>query len=142
HVVRIEENYRAVLARSDVAIANCEPVAEAMRTFVDDEIHVVPNGLELPGEQAPAPRPRFLKGLQGPIIGYVGNLSSPLDLGLIESLATARPSWNFVFVGSAHLDRSILALERLGNDHFPGVVPYRNVRAFLQHVDVAIIPHL
>jgi glycosyltransferase involved in cell wall biosynthesis len=142
HVERIEDNYRAVLARSDVAIANCDPVAEAMRPFLDDEIHVVPNGLELPGDESPGPRPRFLKGLQGPIIGYVGNLSSRLDLELIESLARARPAWNFVFVGSAHLDRSILALARLGNVHFPGVVPYRNVRAFLHHVDVAIIPHL
>lgn len=141
HVARIEENYRAVLARSDVAIANCEPVAEAMAGLAE-HIHVVPNGLELPGDEPPQPPPKFLRGLTGPIIGYVGNLSSRLDLDLIERIARARPDWNLVFVGSAHLDRSILDLERLGNVHFPGVLPYRRVRSFLQHVDVAIIPHL
>ncbi|MCB0977616.1 MAG: glycosyltransferase [Acidimicrobiales bacterium] len=142
HVARIEANYREVLARADVAIANCEPVAKALAGYIDEPIHVVPNGLELNPEPSNDPRPAFMRGMTGPVIGYVGNLSSRLDLDLISEIARARPGWNFVFVGSAHLDRSILDLDRLGNVHFPGVLPYRKVRGFLSHVDVAIIPHL
>lgn len=142
HVARIEANYRDVLARADVAIANCEPVADALAGFLDEPIHVVPNGLELIPPGSGEPPPPFMKAMSGPVVGYVGNLSSRLDLDLIERLARARPEWNFVFVGSAHLDRSILDLDRLGNVHFPGVLPYRKVRGFLAHVDVAIIPHL
>ncbi len=47
HYARVERNYEAVLARSDVVLANCEPVAESMARFAAD-VRVVPNGLELP----------------------------------------------------------------------------------------------
>jgi len=119
-------------------------VAEAMARFAP-VIHVVPNGLELPeraDSMTPTARPRSLAGIDGPIIGYVGNLSARLDLGLLESLARARPDWTFVFAGSTHLDRSILALDRLANVRFLGVVPHAQVRALLGHIDVALIPHL
>ncbi|MGH8977233.1 MAG: glycosyltransferase, partial [Acidimicrobiia bacterium] len=43
----IEQNYEDVLTRSDVVLANCEPVAESMKRFAPD-VHVVPNGCELP----------------------------------------------------------------------------------------------
>jgi len=141
---RVEQNYVDVLARADVVLANCEPVAEAMARFAP-VIHVVPNGLELPeraDSMTPTARPRSLAGIDGPIIGYVGNLSARLDLGLLESLARARPDWTFVFAGSTHLDRSILALDRLANVRFLGVVPHAQVRALLGHIDVALIPHL
>lgn len=141
HITRIEENYAAVLARSDVVVANCAPVAESMLDFAE-VVHVVPNGCEMPSGEPAGGRPRSLRDLSGPVITYVGNLSSRLDLPLIEAVARARPQWNFVFVGSAHLDRSIMDLDRLANVHFAGVMPYPEVRTFLRHVDVALIPHV
>ena len=70
-----------------------------------------------------------LQLLAGPIIGYVGNLSDRIDIALLDELARARPHWNFVFVGSAHLDRSILRLDRQPNVHFLGVKPYEEAQA-------------
>jgi glycosyltransferase involved in cell wall biosynthesis len=136
-----ERNYREVLARSDVVIANCTPVAEAMRPLVG-EVHVVPNGLELRAGQPRPPRPRELEGIEGPIIGYAGNLSQRIDLPLVEALVRARPHWQFVFVGSTHHDRSALALASMSNVHFIGVKPYEETRAFIEHFDVAIVPHV
>jgi glycosyltransferase involved in cell wall biosynthesis len=138
---RVEANYREVLRRADVVLANCEPVAEAMAEFAP-EVHVVPNGLELPDGSAPGPRPRELADVTGPVIAYVGNLSARLDLDLLDGLARARPGWTFAFVGSAHLDRSILALDAHPNVRFLGVRPYAEVQRLLRHVDVALIPHL
>jgi hypothetical protein len=135
-----EQNYRDVLARSDLVLANCEPVAEAMQAFVP-EIHVVPNGLELESPAA-ATRPRELARLSGPIIGYVGNLSQRLDIPLLRALAQAHRSWQFVFVGSAHGNRSVLRLQKEPNMHFVGVKPYAEALRFLRHFDVAIIPHV
>jgi hypothetical protein len=43
----IERNYRDILSRSDVVLANCAPAAERMAEFAD-EVHVVPNGCEAP----------------------------------------------------------------------------------------------
>ncbi|GIU87287.1 MAG: hypothetical protein KatS3mg009_1802 [Acidimicrobiia bacterium] len=136
-----ERNYREVLARSDVVIANCEPVARSMREF-GGEVHVVPNGLELPGARPRPPRPRELRGLPRPIIGYVGNLSQRIDVRLLKRVVRARPDWQFVFVGSAHHDRAVLDLDYRSNVHFVGVKRYDETLAFVEHFDVAIVPHL
>ncbi|MEZ5181024.1 MAG: hypothetical protein R2702_03970 [Acidimicrobiales bacterium] len=141
---RTEANYREVLRRSDVVLANCEPVAAAMAAFTPD-VHVVPNGLELPAAGAAGrrgPRPAALAGIDGPVLAYVGNLSARIDIGLLESVVAARPEWTLVLVGSAHLDRSILELDRLPNVRFLGVTPYAEVRRLLEHVDVGLIPHV
>ena len=47
-----------------------------------------------------------------------------------------------MFVGSAHLDQSILRLDRHPNVHFVGVKPYDEAQRFVEHFDVALIPHL
>ena len=137
----IERNYRDILSRSDVVLANCAPVAERMAEFAD-EVHVVPNGCEAPDGTGPGARPAELRSLTGPVIGYVGNLSDRIDIELLDDLARARPSWQFVFVGSAHLDQTILRLDRHANVHFVGVKPYEEARRFMRHFDVALIPHL
>jgi len=138
---RIDRNYEEVLARSDVVLANCTPVADRMQRYAP-QVEVVPNGCEPPGEAARGPRPKELRALKGPIIGYVGNLSSRLDTALLDEIVRARPDWHFVFVGSAHLDRSIVELDKEPNVHFVGVRPYAEMQRFLQHFDVALIPHL
>jgi glycosyltransferase involved in cell wall biosynthesis len=134
-----ERNYRDVLGRSDLVLANCQPVAEAMKAFAP-EVHVVPNGLEL--ERHVLSRPEELRHLAGPIIGYIGNLSQRLDIPLLRTLARDHPAWQFVMVGSAHGNRSILRLSEEPNVHFVGVKPYEEALRFLQHFDVALIPHV
>ncbi len=138
---RIERNSEAILGRSDIVLANCEPVAQRMRAFVPD-VHVVPNGLELPSEPVRRGRPRPLRHLRGPIIGYAGNLSSRLDIDLLDEVVGHNPQWNFVFVGSAHGDRSILRLNAYPNVHFLGTRPFEEVRRLVEHFDVGLIPHL
>lgn len=139
---KAEQNYDQVLRRSHVVFANCQPVANAMSRFTP-EVTVVPNGLDLPApDRRPSDVPADLATIGGPVIGYVGNLSSRLDLALVEAIADARPRWQFVFIGSAHLDRSVLDLGRRPNVHFLGVKPHHEVAQYLDHFDVAIIPHL
>jgi glycosyltransferase involved in cell wall biosynthesis len=138
---RIDLNYERVLARSDVVLANCAPVAENLRVYAP-EIHVVPNACDPPDASAPSPLPKELRGLHGPIIGYVGNLSARIDIALLEAVARARPQWQFVFVGSAHFDQSILRLDALENVHFVGLRPYAEAQRFVAHFDVALIPHV
>ncbi len=138
---RADLNYEQVLHRSDLVIANCDPVAESMRRFVAD-VHVVPNGLVLPDGSPRGRRPEPIRDLAGPIIGYVGNLSSRIDIDLLDHLARARPAWQFAFIGSAHLDSSILRLRALPNVHFLGVKPHDEANRYLEHFDVALIPHL
>jgi glycosyltransferase involved in cell wall biosynthesis len=138
---KLHESYAKVLERSDVVLANCEPVAVSMHEFAP-EVHVVPNACELPGEMGVGDRPRELAGLTGPIIGYAGNLSGRIDLELLRLLARARRDWNFIFVGSTHLDRSFLDLADEPNVHLIGTKRYDEAQAIISHFDVALIPHL
>jgi glycosyltransferase involved in cell wall biosynthesis len=138
---QIERNYQDILSRSDVVLANCAPVAERMTEFAP-EVHLVPNGCEAPDGSPPGARPAELRSLSGPVIGYVGNMSDRIDIDLLDDLARARPAWQFVYVGSAHLDQSILRLDRHANVHFVGVKPYEEAKRFIRHFDVALIPHL
>ena len=136
---RADQNYQDVLSRSDLVLANCEPVAASMRAHAPD-VHVVPNGVEL--DVPVGPVPAEIDRVGHPLIGYVGNLSSRLDIELLDALATARPAWQFAFVGSAHLDPAILELRRHANVHFLGVRPHREARRLMAGFDVALIPHL
>ncbi len=137
---RIDLNYERVLARSDVVVANCTPVADSMRAYAPD-VRVVPNACDFP-DSVTTPTPKELRGLRGPIIGYVGNLSTRIDIDLLDAVARARPDWQFVFVGSAHFDQSIHRLDPLANVHFVGVKPYDEAQRFVAHFDVALIPHV
>lgn len=138
---RVERNYAEVLARSDVVLANCEPVATSMRAFTS-RVHVVPNACEPPEPAAPSTRPRQLSGLRGPVIGYAGNLSDRIDIPLLRHIVRARRDWNLVLMGSAHLDRAALALADEPNVRFLGAQPYERARQVIRHFDVGLIPHL
>jgi glycosyltransferase involved in cell wall biosynthesis len=138
---RVERNYREVLGRSDLILANCWPVAEAMREFAPG-VHHLPNGCDLSPLATHGVPPRELQELEGPVIGYVGNLSDRIDIDLLDGLARRRRDWNFVFVGSAHLDRSIMRLDRHDNVRFLGVRRYEEARRLVAAFDVALIPHL
>ena len=129
------------LRRSDLVFANCEPLREQMSQYAPD-IELLPNAFEMPPAVAPnGDVPAELAGLGGPIVGYVGNLSSRLDLDLIDRVATARPGWQIVLIGSAHLSRDVVALDRHDNVHLLGVRPYEEAKRYIRHFDVAIVPH-
>ncbi len=109
-----------------------------------DEIYVIPNAGELldAGETRQR-KPRELGRLQGPILGYVGNLSVRIDIDLLEHLAASRPGWNIVLIGSVHLSKEILRrLNVFENVHFLGVKKYTDARRYIENFDVGIIPHL
>ncbi len=141
-VARLTRNYREILAMSDVVLANCETVRDAMASFADT-IHLVPNACEIYGkDKTSSLPPKEMRRLTGPVIGYVGNLSSRIDIELMKRIAAGKPAWNLVLIGSAHLSREILALRVYPNVHFLGIRSYDRVLEYIRSFDVAIIPHL
>ena len=140
---RLTEHYRDVLGLADVAYANCEAVQRSMSTFHQD-IRLVPNGCEMepPPDLQTDPRFTEFRNLQGPKIGFVGNLEAKIDIGLLEYLAEQRPDWHLVLIGSTHMNPEVLRLDLLPNVHFQGIVRYPAVRAWIKEFDVALVPHL
>jgi glycosyltransferase involved in cell wall biosynthesis len=140
---RLTRNYEEVLGQADILITNCAPLGERMATLVTGKaMTVVPNACEEPLEPADRVRPAELRSLRRPIVGYAGNLSSRVDIGLLGHLAAKRPDWQLVLLGSAHLDRTALDLESYPNVHFLGVRPYSEAKHLIRTFDVGVIPHV
>lgn len=137
---RLATNYREIVTYSDIVLANCESVRDSMQQF-GQPVHLLPNAAEPENEAARARMPRELRGLKGPIAGYAGNLSSRIDVALLERLVAERPRLHVLLIGSAHLNRDVLKLDAYPNVHFLGVRPYAEVKRLIDHFDVGLIPH-
>lgn len=144
-LIRISENYGQILRLSDHIFCNCEHVRDMLCSMNPDrreDIHVFPNAAELPeAVVADGEVPERLKGIGHPIIGYAGNLSEKFDVELAEYLSDARPEWQFVYIGSMHLDNRLASLADRSNVHLLNVVPYDELPAYIRQFDVAIMPH-
>ena len=140
---KLHANYQDVLARSDLTFTNCRSVFESMQEFTGN-IHLISNAAEILEDEARHwPKPAELRSMQGPVIGYVGNLDiARIDLDLLAVTAAQRPDWNLVFIGSMHQNKDLLDLNKFKNVHFLGVRPYEKAIRYIRHFDVAIVPHL
>ena len=72
-------------------------------------------------------------------VGYAGSLDHWFDVELIAETAARLPDVDFVLAGRIE-DSRIRRLERCGNVHFTGEIPYSAVPKFLHSCDAAIIP--
>ena len=140
---KLGQNYEEILARCHLVFANCRSVFEAMGEFTDN-IHLLPNAAEILEEEAQHwKKPAELARIKGPVIGYAGNLDiTRLDLDLLMTIASQRPDWNLVFIGSMHRSKDILKLNKFKNVYFLGVRPYDQALHYIRYFDVAMIPHL
>jgi glycosyltransferase involved in cell wall biosynthesis len=74
-----------------------------------------------------------------PRLGYYGVIDERLDLGLIASLAHARPDWELVLVGPiAKIEQE--RLPRAANIHYLGAKNYADLPAYVAGWDVALMP--
>jgi tetratricopeptide (TPR) repeat protein/glycosyltransferase involved in cell wall biosynthesis len=141
YATKLTENYRMTLEQTDIAFANCENVRQEF-SDLKSEIIVVPNGAEIFDDVASWQKPTELDNFEGPIIGYVGNLSDRVDIDLIKYLADKNQQYNFVIIGSAHRNSKIFELSNYKNIHLLGVKVYSEAVRFIKYFDVAIIPHI
>jgi glycosyltransferase involved in cell wall biosynthesis/tetratricopeptide (TPR) repeat protein len=137
----LDRNYQEILSISDVVFANCQPLQEAFGSYYD-RLEIVPNGADLFVDTDAWTKPEELANLSGKVVGYVGNLSDRLDLELLKYIATTKPQWNLVLIGSAHRNATIFELIEFPNIHLLGVKPYDEAVKFIKYFDVAIVPHV
>ena len=136
-------HYRTVVEDADLVLANCETVRAAMSVYGRD-VALVPNGCDT-DPLPPNPESRLFSrfcNLPRPLLGLVGNLEGKTDLVLLERLVRERPDYQLVLIGSTHTNADILALDEYPNVHFFGIVTYPEVRVWVNHFDVALLPHL
>lgn len=139
-VAELDAQYQATLGVSNAVFTNCEPNVTAFGDYTS-AITVVPNGAET-AAFTPERRP-VDPADQRAVVAYVGDLSDRLNWKLLDEVAELRPDVRFVIAGSAHAGGEVFSFaQRHANVELVGVVPYPQLPAFLQGVDVGIIPHL
>ncbi len=85
----------------------------------------------------------LMDNIKGPIIGYVGLLTSKrLDIELIEHIASVRPDWSVVLVGSEDEDFQKSNLHNLNNVHFLGFQKPESLSEFIYGFDICINPQV
>lgn len=92
--------------------------------------------------------PDKLKGIQHPIIGYIGALDSyKFNYELLKESALTYPEFSFVIIGALGLkdtEGSLkdLGLENISNIHFLGSIPFVETPKYMAHFDVDLIPYV
>ena len=127
--------------RADLVFTGGHSLYEAKRDK-HPAVHAFPSSIERahfaqargplaePGDQAALPRPR---------LGFFGVLDERFDTELLDSMAAARPDWQFVMIGPVvKIDPA--ALPRRANIHYLGGKSYAELPAYLAGWDVALMP--
>jgi UDP-galactopyranose mutase len=130
-----------LFSRCDIVFTGGHSLHDAKRRH-HREVHAVPSSVDVthfrrargiprePQDQASIPRPR---------LGYCGVIDERIDLELLRAVSSARPSWQFVFVGPVtKIDPS--SLPQGPNLHYLGGRPYDDLPSYLSGWDVALLP--
>lgn len=141
HGSRLEPKH---IAKADVCVANSLYLTEMLLKY-NKNSHYVGQGcdLRLFDPAKPLEKPAELAGLKGPVIGYVGALTSMrIDPAILMYISKERPDWNVVLVGPEDEVFQQSALHQQPNVHFLGRKDMTALPSFLQHFDVCLNPQL
>jgi len=137
-VLRREEELRE---RSDLVVASSLELMEDQRGHSAPSV-LIRNACDF-RHFARSPR-GAVSGLphsKRPTIGYFGAISDWFDAKLVAEIASRRPEWEFVLIGSTSGCRLGL-LPRLKNVRLLGEQLYKELPGYLHQFDVCIIPFL
>ena len=136
HGVRAEEE---MMRNSDLVVTTSRPLRH-YAMYHNTNAHYIGNAAD-PGhfQSGRHPAPEAYRGLDGPIVLYLGSVGTRLDTELIIRTAQHRPGWHFCFVGPISGGKE-QQLAPVPNIHLTGPRPYESVPAYMQHADLCWIP--
>jgi glycosyltransferase involved in cell wall biosynthesis len=144
HGARVEEE---AIRNSDIAFFTSRNLLK-MKRHLNPNSYVLHNAVDITifekALEKPLPRPKELENVRGKVIGFTGNINEyRLNYPLFKQIAERHPDKTLVMVGPLNSD----CYKEYGLDKMPNVIltggkHIRELPAFLQHFDVAIIPFL
>jgi glycosyltransferase involved in cell wall biosynthesis len=133
-----------LIRRVDLVFMHSQALLEK-KGHLNQRTVLIPNGVDFAAFSSPHPEPADLARIPRPRIGYVGVIKQQLDLPLVLELVRKRPNLRFVFVGPIGFignERHALdALMSQPNCHFLGARPIETLPAYLQHLDIGLLPY-
>ncbi len=134
-------NERSVAGPEEGILSGADAVAASSRLLerklrgAGREVVLVPNGCDAGYFESIAPRRRADR----PTVGYYGCIADWFDADLVADLAQRRPDWDFLLIGPTYL-ADLTRLPGLPNVTFPGLVPYGELLAAIERIDVFLLP--
>jgi glycosyltransferase involved in cell wall biosynthesis len=130
------------LAKADLVLASAESLADTCRRH-NANVYLVSNGADVSHFQRVMSKPEKkypidISQIKRPIVGYMGDIASWLDVDALVKCASEMPDASFVFLGT--IKRDIENLRALPNVHFFGRIDYDDLPYFIHHFDVCTIP--
>ncbi|WP_417588600.1 glycosyltransferase [Owenweeksia hongkongensis] len=141
HGTRIEPK---LIEKSDLAAANSTYLKDYCKQY-NPNSYYIGQGCDLTifAPNKTYSLPKDMEGITGPIIGYIGFLTSMrLDIELLENLAETRTDWSIVLVGPEDGNFSQSRLHKMQNVHFLGSKKPEELSTYLNFFDVAINPQV
>jgi glycosyltransferase involved in cell wall biosynthesis len=137
-----EPYWRRARAQVDVFFAVSEYYRRMLAKETDKPVVALGNGVEFERFTARQTEPPELARLPRPRIGYLGLLSHFLDFDSLEALRRARRGGTLVLIGpgSPATDARVRELAAREGVALLGARPYEQVPAYLQALDVGVIP--
>ena len=138
HAAEAAKGYAAMLPAADAVFVSAPASADALSAWRADAI-VLPNGVDPDYFSGHHTRPSDLPS--GVVIGYAGKLAHRIDAELVRDVARSLPDLTFAFVGPVLERTAIGAMTALPNVRILGDRHYSVLPSYLEHFDVAWIPH-
>lgn len=141
HGTRIEPK---LIAKSDLTTANSTYLRDYCKQY-NPHSYYIGQGCDLSifDPHKTYHKPKDMEGIAGPIIGYIGFLTSMrLDIKLLENLAESRKDWSIVLVGPEDSNFSESRLHQMPNVHFLGSKKPEELSTYLNFFDVAMNPQV
>lgn len=130
--------WTAIVERSDLVLTDDESARSGL-DVLGPSVHVVPDGID-PAAPDGRPAPDALRGLTGPLVGYVGDMSPALDLALLDELARRRPDWQLVLAGDGAPGVVAARLAGHANVHVLRMTGRAQLARCAAALDVALLP--
>ena len=137
---KINESYDDIIKLADLIITNTRHNLVWTRQEGANPV-LIPNAMSRIADGSKWVKPEALKKLEGPIIGYAGNMRERFDWSLVETIAALRPEWNLVLIGTLPDANTYKDLLKYSNVYLLGELPASIAMHYIYFFDVGIIPH-
>lgn len=132
----LELRDRDLIRTADLVSCTARTLYDEAVATASDRVVYIPNGCDTEHFRRPRARPEGFPRHSGAVLGFVGGAFWRLDIGLIDRVARARPDWTLLFIGDVGA-----TLPDLPNILCVDHVAYEDVPAWMQHLDVGLIPY-
>ena len=142
---QIREREDALLEHADVVLGVSPRLAERFGK-TNPRTYMLENGADAdhyhPARLARCTPHPALRGVSGPVLGFIGQVDERMDQDLLLEMARRRPGWTIALAGRIKDGVDVSRLEAEPNILLLGYQPYETLPQFAVAVDVFLVPYV